>query len=161
MDSLSSPPFLLFAFTSCQIHRNPFKGWQLKMTIIFTFSRGPSHYLHYLTQNRQSPSQSRSSYNSNSSNKKICCHLWITKIPEGKYIFGLWSNVSKKQGGIRLQSRWKTDTLCIMNLKLHIHISSNIEHNQYDPFKQQIMYKRFITDWEKMYNSYALYLFGL
>ena len=28
--------------------------------------------------------------------------------------------LSKKQGGIRLQSRWKADTLCIMNLKLNI-----------------------------------------
>ena len=155
-------PFLLFVFTSCQIHLNPFKRWRPKITIISTFPRGWSHYLHYLTENRQGPSQSRSSCNSNWS-------IW--KQPTRKYVFiyesqkFLMANIflvsggmlSKKQGGIRLQSRWKADTLCIMNLKLHIHISSNIEHNQYDQFNQQIMYKCFITDWE--WKMYMLYIY--
>ena len=135
VDFLSSPPFLLFAFTSCQIHPNPFKGRRLNMTIIFTFfSRGRSHYLHHLTQNRQSPSQSlevdaiaiwmHSAKRSHCIQQAVSCLWWLEKILKANIFLVFGWMLIKKQGGIRLQSRWKADTLCIMNLKLHIHVSS-------------------------------------
>ena len=105
VDFLSSPPFLLFAFTSCQIHRHPFKGGRLNMTIIFTFSRGRSHDVHHSTENRQSPSQSLevdaiATDQSESivhkefiaSNKQFCCNKRIKRNKFWRQIY-FWSLV--------------------------------------------------------------------